>query len=325
LRQIGAYRVSAAIVAGLELGLFAALAEGPLDGAAVAARVGAAAHGVRVLLNALVVSGLLVREGAAYALTPGARAHLVPGAPGYLGEVVPVLAEPRMWGDFRGLADTLRRGGEAPDPEADAGGHPFWQTFARHSVSLASTSANALANHIAPWFAERPAVRLLDVACGAGVYGLTLAQRFGQTEATLLDWPHVLSEVRPRAEQRGVAHRVRYLEGDLRHLDFGGPYDLVLLSNIMHHFDRASNVALARRAAAALAPGGRLVVQAIVDDENSHASAMFSLMMLTLHHRGEVYPADAYAGIIVEAGFQAPSTLAGYSSEPTRFFIADWP
>lgn len=325
LRMIGAYRTSAAIVAGLELGLFGALAAQPLEADEAAARVGAPAHGVRVLLNALSVSGLVAREGAAYALSPAARAYLVPGEASYLGEVVPVLAEPRMWADFRRLAETVRGGGEAPDPEADAAGHPFWQTFARHSVSLTSTSAGALARLLAPWFEARPAARVLDVACGAGVYGLTMAERFGGTEVTLLDWPHVLREVRQRAERLGVAGRVRYLEGDLRRLAFGGPYDLVLLSNIMHHFDRASNVALARQAAAALAPGGRLVVQAIVEDENSHASAMFSLMMLTLHHRGMIYRADEYAGIVVEAGFGPPTALAGYSSEPTQFFVTDLP
>jgi 2-polyprenyl-3-methyl-5-hydroxy-6-metoxy-1,4-benzoquinol methylase len=324
LRLIGAYRTSAAIVAGLELGLFAALAEGPLGAEAAAARVGAASHGVRTLLNVLVTSGLVVREGAAYALSPAASAHLVPGAAGYLGEVVPMLAEPRMWGDFRLLAETLRRGGEAPDADADANGHPFWQTFARHSVSLASAAAAALARQLAPWLEARPATRVLDVACGAGVYGLTLAQHSDRVEATMLDWPQVLDEARRRAGQLGVAERTRYLEGDLRQIAFGGPYDLVLLSNIMHHFDRPSNVALARRAAAALAPGGRLVVQALVDDD-SHASAMFSLMMLTLHHRGTIYGADEYASIIVEAGFLPPASFAGYSNEPARFFVADLP
>ena len=50
--------------------------------------------------------------------------------------------------------------------------------------------------------------------------------------------------------------RWTFLVGSAFDVDFGGPYDAVLLTNFLHHFDEGTCVALLRKIRAALAPGG---------------------------------------------------------------------
>jgi len=66
-----AYRRTALLRVGLELGVFDALAEHPADSTAVAARLGVRERGTRILLGALAAVGLLVTDGPRFRLPHG--------------------------------------------------------------------------------------------------------------------------------------------------------------------------------------------------------------------------------------------------------------
>src|SRR5579871_2254431 len=204
VQLLTAPQATAAVVAAIELDLFAALVA-PGSAAEVALRIGCPERTTRALLAALQALRLVERDGKRYRLSPLAAAHLVPGEPGYLGDAAAVFCDPVTWASLRRLAETVRAGGAVRDDRpAETPGHPFWNTFAR-AVSLAAPSANVLADLLAPWIASRPApVRVLDLACGSGLYGLTLARRFPSLRVTALDWPGVLDEARATARRLAV-------------------------------------------------------------------------------------------------------------------------
>ena len=95
----------------------------------------------------------------------------------------------------------------------------------------------------------------------------------------MFDQPAVVAIARKR---HGDA--LRYLEGDFNRVDgFGGPYDLVLLCNIVHGESHAANASLVLRAARALKPGGRLAIRDMFIDElgrDPRAAVFFGMTVL---------------------------------------------
>src|SRR5205823_4700692 len=77
---------------------------------------------------------------------------------------------------------------------------------------------------------ERP-LRVLDVAAGHGIFGITVAGRYPRARVTALDWPNVRAVASENARLRGVAARHTLLPGSAFEADWGGPYDVVLLTN----------------------------------------------------------------------------------------------
>ena len=102
-------------------------------------------------------------------------------------------------------------------------------------------------------------LRVLDVAAGHGLFGMTIADRYPQAHVTALDWPNVLAVAAENARRAGVAERYALRPGSAFDVDWGGPYDIVLLTNFLHHFDVPTCEQLAAKTYAALAPGGRAI------------------------------------------------------------------
>src|SRR5207344_439502 len=77
---------SKALFAALEIGVFAALAEGPRTADDLAAAFGLDVRRLATLLRALAGLGLVVEDGDGFRNAPAAQRHLVPGARGDIGE-----------------------------------------------------------------------------------------------------------------------------------------------------------------------------------------------------------------------------------------------
>lgn len=323
MQMFQAAHATATLCSACELNVFAQLVGGPRDTAAVAKDIGCPERSTRILLDALVALGLLGKDGETYRLAPLAEAHLVPGAPMYMGDFAGLIGHPALWGGLGRLAEAVRAGGTVLPEHAETPKHPFWEAFARSSASMAGPAAMVLDGLLHDWIASRPKVRVLDIAAGSGIYGYTLLRSHPNVELTSLDWPNVLVETRKWGARLGVdTARVKYLEGSLFEVDYGGPYDLVLLSHVYHHFEPPTCRALTRKVAAALAPGGRVAVQEFLAGDDNPGAAMFSVVMLVWTRKGEAYSADDYRAWFVEAGLK-PLGVHPSAGMPTSFVIAD--
>jgi ubiquinone/menaquinone biosynthesis C-methylase UbiE len=158
-----------------------------------------------------------------------------------------------------------------------------------------------------PWpTTERAPVKVLDIAAGHGLFGIALAKRNENAEITALDWQAVLEVARENAAAAGVAARFRTIAGSAFEVEFGGPYDIVLLTNFLHHFDAATCEALLRKVHAALAPGGRAVALEFVPNEDRvtpPGAAAFSFVMLGSTRAGDAYTFAEYRRMFGAAGF----------------------
>lgn len=308
-QMMQAHQASAVLKTAIDLGMFKALAEGGAADA-IASKIGCPARSTAIILDALAVLGLAVRNGEHYELAPLARAFLVPGTQTYLGDAANIFDGPLLWEAMGRLTEAVRADGSIMDKHAETPSHSFWETFARSSAALAGPASGALAAQLAPFAAQKKSLRVLDVAAGSGLYGYAL-QRLPGAHVTFLDWPNVLSETRAWGQRLGAdLERARFLPGSVFEADLGGSYDVIVASHIYHHFDPETCQGLTKRLAGALAPGGKLAVHDFVTGpalENPGAT-MFSLVMLVWSRGGKAYGYEDYAAWMKGAGLTRPSS-----------------
>jgi SAM-dependent methyltransferase len=115
-----------------------------------------------------------------------------------------------------------------------------------------------------------------------------------------------LAVAQENAEAAGVAGRFHKLPGSAFDVDFGSGYDVVLLTNFLHHFDVPTCESLLRKVHRALNPGGRVVTLEFVPNEDRVTpplSASFSLQMLAGTPSGDAYTFSELDGMFRRAGF----------------------
>jgi C-methyltransferase len=321
-----AYKQTAVLRTAVELGVFDVLSGGPADAGAVADRLGADPRAVRLLLNALAALKLLDASSQGYELSSGARAYLVPGEPGYVGDMIKVMASTWEWDALKTLPEAVRHGGTVLDQHAETPEYQYWQDFAAHAGAVARPTAETAADALRGWASARDRLRVLDMACGHGLYGFTLAQQHPQAEVWSLDWPSVLPVTRGHAERLGVADRMHEIPGDMFTAPLGGPYDVVMITNVLHHFSARRSTELIRRAARVTAVDGKIVLVGFTLDDRPPAldpePHLFSILMLIWTFEGEVHTVPAYRRMLAAGGFSKAQVLT-VSSLPLRVIIAD--
>jgi 2-polyprenyl-3-methyl-5-hydroxy-6-metoxy-1,4-benzoquinol methylase len=167
-------------------------------------------------------------------------------------------------------------------------------------------------------------MKVLDVAAGHGIFGITLAQQNPNVEVVALDWPHVLTVATENARKMGVAGRHSTLPGSAFDVDFGSGYDLVLLTNFLHHFDIPTCEGLLKKVHAALEKGGRAVTLDFILNEDRISppqTATFSLTMLASTPAGDAYTFSEYDRMFQNAGF-ARSELHALPPSPNQMIIS---
>jgi 2-polyprenyl-3-methyl-5-hydroxy-6-metoxy-1,4-benzoquinol methylase len=303
-----AYKTTSILSAGIELGVFDTLAAGPRTAAEVATALDLPERGTRLLCNGLAALGLLDTDAGTYRLGAAAGRYLVRGRGEYVGDMARVMASGWEWEAFGRLPEAVRAGGPVVAEHAETPEYPYWEQFAAYAGAVARPTAGLAAATLAPWAAARPRVDVLDVACGHGLYGYTLAVAQPHARVWSLDWPNVLAAARKHAAGMGIADRVSTIAGDMFSVPLGGPYDVVMVTNVLHHFSPERGVALLRRLAGAMVPDGRLVLVGFVTGDGREpardaAAHLFSVLMLVWTAAGEVHSEATYQSMLDAAGF----------------------
>ncbi|KAF0240779.1 MAG: hypothetical protein FD180_4777 [Planctomycetota bacterium] len=303
------FQASGVLNAAIQLGVFGALARGPRAASQVAAAVRCPERSASILCDALASMGLLHKEHRRYRLSLDAAHFLVPGRPSYAGGAARIVCDPALWEAFGRFAQAVRHGGTVLPFHAETPGQKFWETFADNSDAFAAPAAAYAQSLLQRFVDERSPARILDVACGSGLYGLTLAAHSPGARVTLMDGTHVMPSVKKRTRELGLSKRVTCLPGDMFRTGLGGPYHAIIASHVLHHFSPDTCESLLRRFAAALVPGGRLLVHEFVSAEdgvsNPHA-AMFAAVMLAWTREGRTYSFSEYSRMFTKTGFAAP-------------------
>jgi len=314
-----AYQRSAALKAGIELELFTAIGDGSKTVEALAEKLDASQRGVRILCDFLVVLGFLTKRDDQYGLTADAAVFLDKKSPAYAGDAVKFLASPTVMGGFSDLATVVRTGKPLAEKPFVDNENQAWVDFARGMAPLAFVIAQAAEKILR---ANSP-MKILDVAAGHGMFGIALARENPQATIMALDWPAVLVVAQENAERWNVSQRLQLLAGDAREAPLGTGFDLVLLPNILHQWDRGTIQQFLDKARAALVPGGRIAIIELApnhDRVSPPISAAFALNMLANTPTGDAYTVSEYQEMLGESGL-FPGEVHALAPTPHRLIV----
>ncbi len=312
---------SKALFAALEIGVFAALAEGPRTADDLAATFALDARRLTTVLRALAGLGLVVEDTGGYRNSPAAQRHLVPGARGDIGEyyrlqigrqIYPALVHldagiAGKGSAFEGFAGLMSDVDEA-----------CTFTSGQHSGSL--EVARLLADRL-PLPGAR---RLLDVGGGSGAFAIAFCERNPELRATLLDFPRVLDVARTYTDAAGLAARITLVGGDATRDSWPGQQDVVLLSYLVSAVAADEVDAVLAAAHASLRTGGLLVVHDFMLDDDRPGpttAALWLLQYLAWQPDALSFTGAELGARLARAGF-APSPATELIPETTKVILA---
>ena len=273
---------AAALSAAVQTGLLTRLLERGDSAAGHAAALQLDARATERVLDVLVAFGWAVRDGDSVCAAPDVAADLA-RAPGGAQQQM------AMWSY---VPQFLRTG--APFVKMDGDREPIYANVVAALGRMFAPEAARLAERL-----PRAPERVLDIGCGSGVWSLALAQKFPGARVTGLDLPAVLEAFRARAAELGVADRIATLPGDVHVIDIPRAFDLVVIANVLRIESPERAQAIVQRAAAALVPGGQLlVVDALAGGtpEREQGRTVYGLHLAMRTEHGRVYtPAEVTA------------------------------
>ena len=275
-----AYLRRAAFQGAHELGLFQALSGRPggMSAVELASSLGTAPRRLRALLDVLVLEQALGRMDNLYFL-----------------QMTPPFETPlprRGWGL---VADTIRQDrplAALPQPEE------VFQRYHNHLRASGSGNAAEVAAQSSVQEGE-----ILDAGGGTGAYTAACLDAAPNARATVVDFPEVIDLARQALVPYGT--RVHFIQGDIREVALGEGYQAALMANLLHLYGPESCALLVSRVAAALRPGGRLVVLDLRIDPERRApasSVLFTLNMALYTEEGDVHDAERIGGWLLHAG-----------------------
>lgn len=304
-QTINSYQRTEALKAAIELEVFTAIGEGNTTAQEIAQRTGASERGIRILSDFLCIMGFLNKTGQTYSLTLDSAVFLDKKSPAYMGGATEFMLSPTLTAGFKDFAAAVRKGGVTASEEGTiAPDHPVWVDFARAMAPMMALPAELMAKLVDPEGKQK--LKILDIAAGHGLYGIAFAKNNPRVEVVALDWANVLEVAKENARNAGVADRYSTIAGSAFDVGYGQGYDLVLLTNFLHHFDPPTCETLLRKVHGSLADGGRAITLEFVPNEDRITppdAAAFSVMMLGSTPAGDAYTFSELERMMSAAGF----------------------
>ena len=301
-----AFRKSKALLSAVELGVFTALADGPLDGGTLMARVGIHPRGGRDFLDTLVALDFLDRDEAGrYANRPDCALYLDLRKSTYVGGSLELLNS-FVYADWAHLTQALRTG-HGSSVLADGGYAGLYADRASFDTFLQGMSGSSLipARSLSERFPWHRHETVIDVGTAQGCMPVELARNHAHLRGGGFDLPQVEPAFMDYVRRNGLSDRLRFYPGDFLRDDLPKA-DVLVMGHILHNWDLSTKKLLLRKAAQALPDGGVLIVyDNIIDDERRHRpnSLLASLNMLIETAGGFEYTDSECSAWMRETGF----------------------
>ena len=298
--QLGYYWETKILLTAVKLDLFSAVDPKPRTAGETAQRIGADARTLELLMNALVATGVLTKDGDRFANAPAAQTHLVKSSPGYIGHLL--ILHDAEWNNWGRLEEAVRTG-RSPvtrhvfetDPELGAN-----VLSVLHRIG--EQSGPALAKRLALGEART----MLDLGGGAGTNAIAFCTFYPDLKATVFDLPQTLRVTEQTVKQAGLEDRITLKPGNFNQDALGGSYDIVLMSDVLHYQDDQMNAAVVKKVHGHVNPRGRLVIKDRFLDASGTGPAWttaFAVHILVNTEKGRCYRTADAMRWMQEAGF----------------------
>lgn len=306
--EIGyAFWKSKVLLSAVELRIFTALGDGPLDGETLGARVGLNQRSARDFLDALVALDLLNRDAQGrYANRPDCARYLDARKSTYVGGPLEQL-NARLYQSWGELTQALRSGLSPTGPLAEGGYAALYadktafQTFLRAMTGGSLMPAKKLAVSF-PWHNYRT---VIDVGTAQGCVPVQIARTHCHLSGGGFDLADVEPAFASYVREHGLSDRLQFYPGDFLSDDLPTA-DVLIMGRILHNWELPTKKRLLEKAYRALPSGGALIVyDALIDDARrvrAH-SLLASLNMLIETAGGFEYTDAECTSWMQEAGF----------------------
>jgi tRNA A58 N-methylase Trm61 len=261
------------------------------------------------VVRALTALGVAEADGERYRAAEGLREHFRPGD----RDVVPFLehshAMYERWGE---TLEPWLRGQDWPVAERTP------DEVRRFGAAMRAMGAQ-MARRVAGSLDLGGVDRMLDVGGGWGQFAQAMCRVRPGLHATVLDRPEVVERAREELVGTELEERITFVPGDYLSTDYGAGFDLVLLANILHQEtgDRAQE--LVQRAAAALAPEGRVTVVDFAIDDEQRQHLLGALFAINMRSFGDTWTEADIRGWMADAGLDGSERI---DLGPDRWIIS---
>ncbi len=286
-----------AIMVATKLGVFDALGDAGMSAEQLASRCGMALLPAPRLLNALVASGYLRFQRGLYSLTPVSRKWLRADSPHSIRDKV--LFEFFEWSMVEGVEEFVRTGRaqELHGPGDDE----RWGAYQRAMRALSGLAAPEIVRR-SPM--PKGATAMLDIGGSHGFISVAMCRKYPALRAVVLDLPSAVRHAAPILAKEHMGDRVIHRPGDALVEDLGeDKWDFVYVSQLVHHFDEATNRAFITRIARSLKPGGHLVVLELIRPSTPGESGQVGALL------------DLYFALTSQSGTWSVDEIAGWQRE----------
>ena len=288
------FRESRAVFAGVELGVFEALAVGSSRASELASELALDTRGLAILLDALVALGVLVRDGERYAVASELRDTLAPGGASYAGNLF--LHDLWHWTSWARLDQTVREGSarRRRDGDAHLGDPEILGRFLPNYVLAMEQSEGGASEALARTVAALDPKRVLDLGGGSGGLLLRVLEAAPSAYGTLVDHEFSLSRARELAARSPARERMALLGLDFEKSQIPREHDVILLSRVLMGMPPERARALLDASRRSPASGGRAGRARV---RRGDARGRAALARHAASHRRSCAPARAARGL----------------------------
>lgn len=292
LHQIAwGFRAALAVQTAEKFNVATPLLRKPSTAAEVASACGLDPGAIEKILILLAALGLMYRNAdGSFRLTDDGRASFDPESPLYFGHGLAFARESvARWDQFELYLKTGER--------------MVYPPTVRHAEILVRSMHDYAVRGQVQWVARSVDLtryrHLLDLGGAIGTYSIAFCQRFPDLRATIFDRASSAPLASEMIARFGMQDRVDFIVGDWTVDELSGGYDAVLMSNILHG-DGARQHQRLLRAAGALEPGGLLIVQDFILDEDKNGPLEAAAFNLHL----DANTLSSMTALIRSAGFE---------------------
>jgi ubiquinone/menaquinone biosynthesis C-methylase UbiE len=245
------------VIAATAIGIFDALEAEPLTVAEIAERCGSDPKATEKLVRALFACKYLKHRAHRFTLAPVSRRWLLRKT---LRSLHSAVLHRGLDLRFMNFEEYVRHGTSQEFHSALSPAE--WRIYHQGQADHAAQMIDEVIERI-PLPAH--ATDLLDLGGGHGLYSVEFCTRYRNLHARVLDLSTTIGELETKRASGSAHRRVQFEAADIRTI-FLQPNstDVILLANVVHHFDQPTNCNLMQRAASALRPGGIVIVIEVI-------------------------------------------------------------
>lgn len=293
------FRISRVILTAYELDIFTHVSLAGSTSKEVAGKIKADARATDRLMNAVSAIGLLEKRSNKFYNTVFAGTYLSQKSPDYLQGL---LHNVSMWDTWSTMTEAVKTGKSQRHKVESRKQENFSEAF----IGAMHERAYRQAKDVLDKLDLREIRHFLDIGGGSGVYSMDFVRRNKDNKATVFDLPEIIPITKKYVKKEGLSREIGFIGGDYNTDDLGSGYDMAFLSAVVHINSPEQNRKLAKKCFAALNPGGMIVIQDHVMDEDRtspFSGALFAMNMLVATECGDTYTESEIRKWLLDAGF----------------------